>query len=390
MRVMLAHSFYRIPGGEDRYVRQQLELLEREHDVELVAASNEALSADLGTAVRMTWSSETARRVTRRIDRFRPDVIHLHNPYPAFGPAVHIAARRTGIPLVQTVHNLRLRCPNGLMFTEGAPCRRCEGGNHLNSVVHRCFPTRSQAAAYATALWSHRFVLRLEEVVTRYIAPSDFMLTQLRRWGLADGRATVVRNFVEARHPHPPEQGSGSDGIFVGRLSHEKGLTVLLDALALEGDRPFRIVGDGPMLSELRVRASELGLERTTFLGRLDAGAVADSVARARFFVMPSECDENAPMAVLEAMAAAKPVVVSRAGGLPELVRGGSGIAFDRGDASSLAAAMGALRSDDELCSTLGRQAREFVERELSPQRHMARLDEVYRDVTGRGDSAVR
>jgi hypothetical protein len=73
--------------------------------------------------------SPRERRLIRQIIRtFRPDVIHLHNPYPSLGPEVHFGAEAADVPLVITAHNYRLRCPNGLTFTQGAPCTRCIGG----------------------------------------------------------------------------------------------------------------------------------------------------------------------------------------------------------------------------------------------------------------------
>jgi glycosyltransferase involved in cell wall biosynthesis len=381
---MIAHSFYRITGGEDRYVRQQAELLRSHHQVELLARSNDPLANNLSTATRMTFSRDELRAVEDRIKGFAPDLIHLHNPYPALGPAVHLAAGRQRVPLVQTVHNLRLRCPNGLMFTEGQPCRRCEAGNYSNALLHACFPSRSQAGAYAGSLWLHRFVLRLEQKVRAFIAPSEFISQRLQDWGISPSRVRTIRNFV----PSVPQASSsvGKGGIYVGRLSSEKGVDVLLKALAVAGDPFFRIVGDGPLQSQLRQLAARLGLKETVFSGRVDPSEVSKALLESRFLVMPSLCDENAPLAVLEAMAAGKPVLVTRRGGLPELVRGGTGLVCDPDDEHSMASGLRTLLADDELCKKLGTRARAFAEEELSTGRHQMQLEAVYRQVAGHRD----
>ena len=145
MRILYAHSFYRAPGGEDRHVRDQVDLVSGAHDVELVSESNVDLSESPATATRMLYSRAKKRDVGRIIDRFAPDVVHIHNTYPSLGPAVVLAANDRGIPIVMTVHNFRLRCPNGLMFTEGALCRRCQSGVYTNALLHQCFPTMKQA-----------------------------------------------------------------------------------------------------------------------------------------------------------------------------------------------------------------------------------------------------
>ena len=256
LRILYAHSFYRIPGGEDRHVRDQIDLVSGAHDVELISEANIDLSESPATAARMLYSRAKKRDVGRIIDRFAPDVVHVHNTYPSLGPAVVLAANERGIPIVMTVHNFRLRCPNGFMFTEGALCHRCESGVYINALVHQCFPTKKQAGAYATVLWAHRFVMRLEERIARFIVPSDFMRKRLLRWGIGEDRVRVIRHFVASAgsRSHP---SIGSYGAFVGRLSPEKGLDVLLAALARAGDPPFLIVGDGPQRAALEDLAAQ-------------------------------------------------------------------------------------------------------------------------------------
>lgn len=279
MRILLAHAFYRVPGGEDSYVRSQADLLGRRHDVELLGPVNDTLSKT-GAAHRLVYSGVARREIEAAVERFRPDLIHLHNPYPSLGPAVHVTARRRGIPLVTTVHNLRMRCPNGLMFTEGELCRRCERGVYAHAALHRCFPTRAQGTVYASALWLHRFVLRTEAAVAGFVAPSRFMADRLRQWSIPVEKIHVVRPFV----PAPPAPGPpGEYGLFLGRLSNEKGVDVLLHALALAGDPPFRIAGGGPAEERLRAKAGELGLRRTELVGLVPRDEVPGLLARARY-----------------------------------------------------------------------------------------------------------
>ena len=376
MKILIAHSFYRILGGENRYVEQQSELLRERHDVELFVRRNERLRASVGTAARMTYSRAEVAEVDEVVTRFRPDVIHLHNAYPSLGPAVHIAARRHRVPLVLTVHNSRLRCPNGYMFTEGAVCRRCESGVYAHAVVHRCFPTRQQGAGYAVALWIHRFVLRLEDAVDLFVCPSAFMRDRLLAWGIADERISVVPNFTAAP-PSPP--GLGTYGAFVGRLSSEKGVDVLLRALREAGDPPFRIVGDGHLRAGLEGLATQLGLRNTAFLNRLEPADVAAVVRGARFVALPSLCDENAPLSALEAMAAARHLLVSARGGLPELVASGGGLTCRSGDVRDLAARIVELVRDDDLCRRLGEASQAAVRARYAPDPHARMLEEAYR-----------
>jgi glycosyltransferase involved in cell wall biosynthesis len=374
-RVMIAHSFYRLPGGEDSYVGQQVPLLARRHDVELVARRNAELTSGIATAARMTISRPEQRRVEEAIERFAPQVVHLHNAYPAFGPAVHLAARRKRVPLVMTVHNFRLRCPNGYMFTEGAACRRCERGVYAHAVLHRCFASRSQSATYASALWVHRFVLRLQDKVELFVTPSEFVRRRLLEWGIEARRVAVVRNFTAVE---PGTADPGDFGMYLGRLSGEKGVDVLLRALKAAADPPFRIVGDGPLRTALVKLAGDLGLRRTEFLGQIAPEEVPGLLRSARLLAVPSVWDENAPIAALEAMAAGRPLVVTATGGLPELIRGGEGLACAPGDAAQLAQRIRALFDDDELCVRTGERALQRARAEFSPEHHLERLEGVY------------
>ena len=375
MRVLIAHSFYRLVGGEDRYVERQLRLLQGRHEVELLAHRNTELHSGARTAARMAYSRQEVRHVERAVSAYAPDLIHVHNVYPSFGPAVHLVAQKLGIPLMLTVHNFRLRCPNGFMFTEGAPCRRCENGNYLNATLHNCFSSRAQAAGYAASLWAHRFVLKTDDKIDLFITPSSFLRTRLIEWGIDEGKVVVVRNFAE-----PPEASPepGRYGLNLGRMSPEKGLDGLLRALHAAGDPPFVFIGGGPVLEDLKAMARELGLTRTEFRGQLEPHEVAPLLRAARYVALPSTWDENAPLAALEAMAAGRPLLVTRTGGLPELVEGGEGLMCETGDVAALSRHIQNLMSDDDLCRTLGTRALARAAAEFTPETHLENLERAY------------
>lgn len=384
MRILIAHSFYRVPGGEDRYVRQQAGLLADGHDVHLLTSRNESLGSRVDAGHRMMYSRPLRREVRKEISSFRPDVIHLHNAYPSLGPAIHLVAAELGIPLVMTVHNYRLRCPNALMFTNGSICSRCVKGSYYNAVVHSCLPTKGQAATYASALWWHRFVLRLEDKVALFICPSEFVSKKLAEWGVEAGRVQVIRNFTDTE----PDRDSvpGNYGVYAGRLSREKGLDALLEALRRAGDPPFRILGDGPDEQRLHDRKSALGLANTEFAGRVPPEEIKQHLRRARFLALPSLCHENAPLAALEAMACGCALLVSDLGGLPELAGDGRGMICSPGDVNRLAECISSLMKDDEFCLTAGKASMDFVRAEALPDRHRHCLERAYAGLlTNRG-----
>jgi len=377
MRILIAHSSYRIAGGEDRYVQQQIELLSTAHDIEVIRPHNRDLEGGLRTGARMLYSGTLAQHVMDVMHRFRPHIVHLHNAYPSLGPAVQVATCRLQIPLVMTVHNHRLRCPNGYMFTQGGFCQRCRHGNYVHALMNKCFPSRTQAVAYGMTLWAHRFIMKLEAGVRLFIAPSRYMLNRLEEWGLGGSRASLVPNFAWPAAVW--DDGTpGAYGMYLGRMSAEKGLLSLLEALRLAGDPPFRFVGEGPLLESLSTAAKSLGLSNTVFAGRVPPKDAAALVGQARYLAMPSLCEENAPLAALEAMSAGRPLLVSDRGGLPELVDNDPSLTCPAGKAPDWAQAIRRLHVDDRLCVTAGRRALRTFRHSYSPEMHRSWLEASY------------
>ena len=166
--------------------------------------------------------------------------------------------------------------------------------------------------------------------------------------------------------------------MYLGRLSPEKGLDILLEALRLAGNPRFNIVGDGPMAETLEAQASELKLTRLSFLGRVDRQQVKSLINDAGFLVFPSVWEENAPLAALEAMANSRALITSDRGGLPELAGADRGIVFEAGQPSQLADAMRQLTGNKDTCQELGNKGRTFAENTLTADKHLAALENAY------------
>jgi glycosyltransferase involved in cell wall biosynthesis len=353
-------------------------LVSEAHDVRPLLESNADLRADFGTAAQMVYSHSKKRDVGTTIDRFSPDVIHIHNTYPSLGPAILLAANERHIPVVATVHNFRMRCPNGLMFTEGASCRRCQAGVYVHATLHDCFPTRKQATAYAVALWTHRFLLHLERRITRFVVPSEFMRARLIEWGIDEHRLKVIRHFIPDHAQLALEPKLGGYGAYSGRLSPEKGLDALLASLRRAGDPPFWIIGDGPHRRLLEQVAIRLGLKNTRFLGWRPRDEALLVLAGARFVAVPSLAEESASLTALEALAAGRPLLVSDRGALPELVARGAGLICRAGDETTLSENITRLMDDDAFCRRASAVALQTARDMLSPQHHLADLESLY------------
>jgi glycosyltransferase involved in cell wall biosynthesis len=226
--------------------------------------------------------------------------------------------------------------------------------------------------------------------VARFLCPSRFLLEKVASFGVPRRRLVHLPYFVALeryRAAPVPGRGTGAplQGVFVGRLSREKGVATLVDAMAAvpAGTLRMDVVGEGPLREDLENRARTACPDgRIRFLGYRTGDALHDAIRGASFAVVPSEWYENLPYAVLEPFALGRPVVGARIGGIPELVRDGeTGRLFTSGDAGDLAAALGWMASPLADLPAMGEQARRLVERDHAEAPHLDRLLAIYAEV---------
>jgi glycosyltransferase involved in cell wall biosynthesis len=241
------------------------------------------------------------------------------------------------------------------------------------ALKHRC---ASGSLGQSALLWAearYHAALGSYDRVDKFIAPSRFMRDAVVG-RLGAGRVVWIPNGIDTSRIDVSPEDEGY-ALFLGRLSHEKGLDTLLRAHAA-GDEKWRLIvaGTGPLHDDLRTR-----FPRAEFTGHLAGEALKAKLRAAAVVVVPSEWHENAPISVLEAMAYGKPVVASRIGGLPELVRHErNGLLFEPKNAAELSRQVRTLLADRELRKRFGREARRIVDAEYSIQRHAATLLSLY------------
>ena len=375
LRVLIVHNAYQQRGGEDAVVEAEYSLLQQHgHPVHLYQRHNDELRGRNPLAlVRDTvWSSQTGRDFAPLLSTFRPDVVHVHNSFPLVSPSVYWAAHRAGVPVVQTLHNFRLICPQAMLLRNGMVCEDCVGRAPWPAVVHGCYRgSRAQSAAVAAMLQTHRALRTWRDKVTLYVALNEFCRDKFVQGGLPAERIRIKPNFVDLPAPAPQERGGF---LFVGRLSAEKGVDVLAAAMqsAASGVH-LRVAGAGPEQARIS------GAPNTTLLGSLDAPAVYAEMARSEALVIPSIWYENFPRTLVEAFANRLPVIASRLGALAALVReGDTGLLFEPGDASDLAARLHWAAAHPEEMARMGRRAREVYEFGLSAAANYRQLLAIY------------
>ena len=309
------------------------------------------------------------------------DLAHLHIYYGRLTPAILPVLERAGVPIVQSLHEYKLACPTYSMERNGVLCTACVGGSTLNILRHRCKNgSLTQSAAVLVEYWSSRLQGDIRKI-DRFICLSRFQFETMVQAGLPKEKLTLLPNFVDTSRFRPSAPRARSDYLlYSGRIERLKGLETLISA-ALQSDKRLLICGRGSWETEMMTRiANKTNIQ---YLGFQTAEQVQKLVADAKAVVVPSEWYENCPMTVLEAKACATPVIGTRIGGIPELIRDGiDGFLCETGSVSALSGAFERLDAADR--DAMGQAGLADILDRFSPASHYAALVDIYRSLAVR------
>lgn len=373
----MVHNAYQQRGGEDSVVDSETALL-RQNGHEVFAYERHNDDVD-GTpkwrlAAQALWSSRTVHDIRELIAQVNPDVMHVHNTMPLISPSVFWAAKKMGVPVVQTLHNFRLLCPQAMFVREGRVCEDCLGKLPWRGVLHKCYRGSTvQSAVMAGMLTTHRVMGTYTSQVDRFIALNEFCRSKMIEGGLPAQRISIKPNFIDWQPMPLWNQREG--GLYVGRLTTEKGVDVLLRALHRVPGHAMTVIGAGPMEAEV---ASTLG---NAYLGFLQLPEILRRMSTASYLVLPSVWYEGFPRTIVEAFASGVPVIASRIGSLAEVVTDGeTGLLFDPGDDEALAAKLAWANEHPQEMIKMGQAARAEYERKYTPEKNCAELIAIYKD----------
>jgi glycosyltransferase involved in cell wall biosynthesis len=385
--VLVAHNRYQHAGGEDAvFAAEKAMLSQHTHPIFEYVEHNDHIKSmsPLNAAINTIWSSSSYYRLRQFLRETSPDIAHFHNTFLLMSPSVYYACRSARVPVVQTLHNYRLLCPTAILSRRNKICEDC-----LNktppwpSILHRCYrDSAAQTLIVALMLTFHRWMETWSRQVDVYIALTKFAKRKFIQGGLPADKIIVKPNFI---HPDPGiGSGKGNYALFVGRISYEKGLQTLIQAWQdLEGI-PLKIVGDGPLLDELRTSVELENLNHIELLGRLSHEQVLALMGDARFLVFPSEWYEGFPMTIAEAFACGVPVIASRLGGMEEIVSGVyTGLLFEPGDPTDLAAKVDWAWSHPHRMAEMRENARREYEDKYIAEKNYELLVQIYQRALG-------
>lgn len=402
MKILQVNKFYYLRAGAERYFFELSKLLEGAgHEVipfameypenlpsiyskffvsETYFDRKEGFKKDIKKVGRMMYSTEAKNKLEELIVHERPDIAHIHNIYHQISPSILSVLHKHKIPVVMSLHDYKLVCPNYKLYTEGSACERCRKHRYYNAMLHNCLGSAAANFAAAAEMYFHHCLLRAyERKVDYFISPSLFLKELCEHWGWPAKKIIHLPYFVDAAEMSAETPEVGNYVLYFGRLATEKGVDTLLHAAKKLPEIKFKITGTGPLAAGFGAMARRHGIVNVEFLPHKYGEELWDIVRRAKIVVLPSVWYENYPLSLLEAQALGKPIIASRIGGIPEIVHDKrNGRLFEPGNADDLAHKIRALYADDMRCQGYGFVARERVLRENNPGKHLEEILKLY------------
>jgi glycosyltransferase involved in cell wall biosynthesis len=356
VRILFVHNKYLTSeGGEDTSVSAEAALLQSHgHIVKIVFFDNAQLGSGISGKVKAgissIYNSTSAGVIREEIKMFAPDIVHVHNFFFQASPAVILEAKKCKVPVVVTIQNFRLICTNALLLRNNRVCELCVSKTFAwYGVKYKCYHNSAvQSAAVASMAALHKISGTWRRAVDQYITPAEFISAKLIHSSLKldPAKVTIKRNFI-ADTGEVPGDTRQNFFLFVGRLSAEKGVDIVLQAFRNLSSENLVIVGDGPQLESL---VKEYGqLENISFAGKKSKGEVMSLMKQCRALIFPSIWYEGLPLTIIEAFSTGTPVIASRLGAMAEMIiHDVNGLHFEPGNAIQLFETVGKFKKQIE------------------------------------------
>jgi glycosyltransferase involved in cell wall biosynthesis len=397
MKIIQVNKFLYPKGGADKYCLTLIEELEKSDEIAIPFGMADSKnyqsnwskyysenidyhkSSLFKIVTRLIWNREAAAKFASLLNETKPDLIHVHNIYHQLSPSILQEAKKRKIPVIMTVHDYKLICPNYLLFTHGKHCELCLSGNYLNCVTHNCYYSYSRSVLAALESFLHNRVwYSYQKNISLFISPSKYLKDKMIKAGWDANKITVLNNPA-------PQYEATTDGtrlVYIGRLALEKGVDSLISALAMTKES-LDIIGSGPEAENLKLLADKLNLkDRITFHGNLNGEELELFKKEAKAIIVPSVWAENMSLVLLEALAYGKLIIASASGGTPELIEDSkTGFLFTPGDIQDLARKINNLNT---LSSEQRIKMAEFIKEKIVPlelKDHLVNLKNIYNQV---------
>ncbi len=353
---------------------------------EMVTDSLKPTMMGLRSLFQLFYSQDAKTSLTRMLQDICIDVAHAHNIYGRLTTSVFDLLQKRNVPILMSLHDYKLICPNYKLMNNGHVCEDCKGNVYYMAIWNRCHKKSLVASAiYAFESYFNLFFRKYRKNVHFFISPSLFLKQKLIEFSWPEEQIAYIPNFLVPSE-FEPRYSPGKYFLYLGRLSSEKGLLTLIEAFMkiTFGKASLAIVGEGPIKTQLENMAKSDA--RIRFTGYLSGNTLKEITRNALAVIVPSEWYENAPISILEALAFGKPVVGSQIGGIPEMIDDAvNGYLFEPGNVDDLREKLELVLSmPDKHISEMGQAARQKVEREYNAELHYERLMDIYHRASGK------
>jgi glycosyltransferase involved in cell wall biosynthesis len=386
MKILQVFNRYEYFGGEEACVQEMEAALRTRHEaLTFYGSTRDFLSVGfvnrIQAPLKAIWNRNAFMALRKLQVAGQFDVWLVHNVFPGLSPAVYDAARDCGVPVVQYLHNYRFTCVNGFLLNHGELCFRCLSGNFLPAVQTRCWHESRVACAVMGISLVRLRVVGVFGQLAHWIAVSHAQKRIHAQIGIPEEKISVLYHFYDG--PKVPQQEHGGDVLFLGRISPEKGVRLLVEAWLEEKieDRLLWIVGDGPIRGELEQRARNC--PNIKFTGFLTGQALESVWRQVTLSIVPSVWEETFGRVLIESWAHGVPVLAARIGALPELVEStGAGWLFDPNSPSSLRQKLRLILADQSALSAVAAKCPTAIAR-FSREDWLTGIERILREATG-------
>ena len=401
MKILLVNKFHYLKGGSEKYYFELANLLkEKGHQIAFFSMQNEKNiktgekeyfvdEIDLNTgsklkALDVIYSKENKKKMTEALEDFKPDIVHINNFQRQLSESIIDAINEKNIPIVFTAHDVQAVCPAITMLDRNKQiCELCMKGKYFNCIKKKCIKN-SNLKSILGAIEGKYYRLRkvYNKKISYIITPSEFYKEKLIEDGENEKNVEAIHNFIHLEDYNLETSDKGY-GLYIGRLSKEKGILNLVEAFSrLQGEKLY-IAGDGPEKEKIEKIIENRDLQdNIKLLGYLKQDDVKKYIKNARFIVVPSIWCENCPYSILETQAIGKPVIGADIGGIPELVKDKeNGLIYKYDSIDELETKMKLLFENQELAEQYGKKAKEYAEKFYSTETYYDKIIKIYEKV---------
>ncbi len=398
MKILLVNKFHYLKGGSEKYYFELGQLLkEKGHEVAYFSMQDEkniktnckeyfVEPIDLNTgsklkALDVIYSKKNKEKMEQALEEFKPDIVHLNNFQRQLSASIIEPIKKRNIPIVYTAHDVQAICPAILMLDSNKNiCEKCKGGKYINCIKGKCVKNsglKSILGAIEGRYYRNKKIYTKQ--IDKIITPSKFYKTKMIEDEISKEKIEALHNFINIEEYNIKTQDKGY-GVYVGRLSKEKGIFNLLESIKKIENAKFKIAGTGPEEKEIKSYIKENKLkDKVELLGFLDKEKVKELISNSTFVVTPSIWYENCPYSVMETLAIGKPVIGANIGGIPELVKNEvNGLTYEFNNVEELASKMKQLFENEKLSKEYGKKAKQMATELYSQEEYYKEIINIY------------